>query len=94
MTTELSAATCNTSSINAEIEQLFNSGRCDEEDVLDLKNSVAGSYKFNRDLQDLLGFVLESDYDSAVVRKNLLDLRLINTMKRDGDRKSMVEWFF
>lgn len=37
--------------------------------------------------------MLESNYDSAVVRKNLLDLRLINAVKRDGDRKSMVEWF-
>lgn len=79
--------------IDAEIEHLFNSGRCDEDDVQDLKNAVAGLYKLNRDIQDLLVSVLEADYDSAVVRKNLLDLRLINTMKRVGDRKTMVEWF-
>ena len=79
--------------IDAEIEHLFNSGRCDEDDVQDLKNAVAGLYKLNRDIQDLLVAVLQSDYDGAVVRKNLLDLRLINVMKRDSDRRSMVEWF-
>jgi len=80
-------------SIDQEIEYLFGSGRCEEDDVQDLKNAVAGLYKLNRDIQELLVAVLDSSYDSAVVRKNLLDLRLINTMKRDGDRKSMVEWF-
>jgi len=80
-------------SIDQEIEYLFGSGRCEEDDVQDLKNAVAGLYKLNRDIQELLVAVLDSNYDSAVVRKNLLDLRLINTMKRDGDRKSMVEWF-
>lgn len=79
--------------IDAEIEYLFTSGRCEEDDVQDLKNAVAGLYKLNRDVQDLLVAVLESNYDSAVVRKNLLDLRLMNAMKRDNDRKSMVEWF-
>ena len=79
--------------INAEIEYLFNSGRCDEDDVQDLQNAVAGLYKLRRDIWDLLVSVLEADYDSAVVRKNLFELRLINTMKRDGDRKGMVEWF-
>ena len=79
--------------IDAEIEYLFTSGRCEEDDVQDLKNAVAGLYKLNRDIQEFLVAVLESNYDSAVVRKNLLDLRLINAVKRDGDRKSMVEWF-
>ena len=79
--------------IDAEIEHLFTSGRCEEDDVQELKNVVAGLYKLNRDIQDLFVSVLESDYDSAIARKNLLDLRLINTMKRDDDRKSMVEWF-
>ena len=79
--------------IDAEIEYLFTSGRCDEDDAQDLKDAVAGLYKLNQEIQDLLVSVLETDYDSAVVRKNLLDLRLINAMKRDSDRKSMVEWF-
>ena len=79
--------------IDQEIEYLFTSVRCEEDDVQNLKNSVVGLYKLNRDIQELLVAVLESDYSSSIVRKNLLDLRLINAMKREGDRKTMVEWF-
>jgi hypothetical protein len=74
------------SNIDREIEYLFTSGRCEEDDVQDLKKAVVGLFKLNRDVQDLLVAVLEPDYDSAAVRKNLLDLRLMNAMKRGADR--------
>ncbi len=41
-------------SIDQEIEYLFTSGRCKEDDGQDLKNAVAGLYKLNRDIQMIL----------------------------------------
>ncbi len=81
--------------LNDDIEYLIESCNFDEEDLANTKATLNKLYKFNRDLQDLLVAVLSDDYDSKATKKNLLSLRLMNTLKREDDRsrRSMVEWF-
>ena len=81
--------------LDKDIEYLIESGICDEEDLADTKATLNKMYKLNRDLQDLLVAVLSDDYDSKVAKKNLIDLRLMNALKREDERsrRSMVEWF-
>ena len=80
--------------LNKDIENLIESGHCDEDDLLDTKATLRKMYKLNSNLQNLLVAVLSDDYDSKKTKNNLLDLRLINALKRnDKDKRSMVEWF-
>ena len=80
--------------LNKNIENLVESGICDEDDLLDTKATLRKMFKLNRDMQDLLVAVLSDDYDSKTTKNNLLDLRLMNALKRDDkDKRSMVEWF-
>ncbi len=81
------------SGLNKDIENLIESGYCDEDDLLDTKATLRKMYKLNSDLQNLLVAVLSDDYDSKTTKNNLLNLQLINALKREGDRRSMVEWF-
>jgi len=79
--------------LNKDIEYLIESGMCDEDDLAATKATLRKMYKLNGDLQDLLVAVLSDDYDSKTAKNNLMNLRLMNTLKREGDRRSMVEWF-
>jgi|LauGreSuBDMM15SN_2_FD.fasta_scaffold280114_2 hypothetical protein len=80
--------------LNKDIENLIESGFCDEDDLLDTKTTLRKMYKLNSDLQNLLVAVLSDDYDSKTTKNNLLELRLINALRRDEkDKRSMVEWF-
>jgi hypothetical protein len=81
--------------LNKNIENLVESGICDEDDLLDTKATLRKMFKLNRDMQDLLVAVLSDDYDNKTTKNDLMNLRLINTLKREDDRsrRSMVEWF-
>jgi hypothetical protein len=81
--------------LNKDIENLIESGVCDENDLLDTKATLRKMYKLNSDMQDFFVAVLSDDYDSKRTKNDLLNLRLLNTLKRENDRsrRSMVEWF-
>ena len=81
--------------LNKDIENLVESGICDEDDLLDAKATLRKMFKLNSDMQDLLVAVLSDDYDNKTTKNNLMNLRLLNTLKREDDRsrRSMVEWF-
>jgi hypothetical protein len=81
--------------LNKDIENLIESGICDENDLLDTKATLRKMYKLNSDMQDFFVAVLSDDYDSKTTKNDLLNLRLLNTLKREDDRsrRSMVEWF-
>ncbi len=81
--------------LNKDIENLIESGICDENDLLDTKATLRKMYKLNSDMQDFFVAVLSDDYDSKTTKNDLLNLRLLNTLKRENDRsrRSMVEWF-
>ncbi|NBV71612.1 MAG: hypothetical protein EBR60_06120 [Burkholderiaceae bacterium] len=81
--------------LNKDVENLVESGICDEEDLVDTKATIDKIYKFNLNLQNLLLTVLSEDYDSQKVKKDLMDLRLLRALKRDRDESgpSVLEWF-
>jgi hypothetical protein len=79
--------------LDKDVENLIESGFCDEDDLLDTKATLRKMYKLNSDLQDLLVAVLSDDYDSKTAKNDLMNLRLMNTLKREGHRRSMVESF-
>jgi len=81
--------------LNKDFEYLIESGICDEEDLADAKATINKIYKLNINLQDLLFSVLSEEYSSQKVRKDLLDLRLLRALKRDGaeNNRSVLEWF-
>ena len=79
--------------IDKSIEDLIEVKGFDEVEFAELKASSNKLYKLNRDIQELLVAVLNDEFDAAKVKKSLINLGLINTIKRDTNKKSMVEWF-
>ena len=79
--------------LNNDIQTLIEQGYCEEEDLKEIKSTIDKLYKLNIHQQELLVAILSDDYNNKVVKKNLIDLRLINALKRGTDEKSSVEWF-
>jgi hypothetical protein len=79
--------------LDKNIEYLIESVGYDEEDFADIKTTVGKIYKLNINLQDLLVAVLSKEYDSQKTRNDLINLGLIDTLKQQNGRKTMLEWF-
>lgn len=80
-------------SIDKCIENLIEVEGFDEADFVDLKANIKKLYKLNINIQELLIVVLRDDYESTKVKKSLINLSLMNSIKRDNDARSAVEWF-
>lgn len=79
--------------INREVQSLWTSGRCEEADVSQLKEAVSGLYQVKQTLRDLLVLVLSPEYQSSLVRKNLLDLRLVEALRQPDGKYGVLEKF-
>lgn len=80
-------------SIDKSIENLIEVEGFDESDFVDLKANIKKLLKLNINIQELLIAVLRNGYDSTKVKKSLINLSLMNSIKRDNDTRSAVEWF-
>jgi ferritin len=79
--------------IDKSIENLIEVQGFKEDDFLELKANTKKLYKLNSDIQEFLVASLSDEFNSEKVKKSLINLSLMNSIKRDTDRKSMLEWF-
>jgi hypothetical protein len=77
--------------INAELEYLVESVGNDEEEYRTLKNEIGKLYVLNTAMQQFIAATLKDDFNGAIVRDDLLKIRLKRLLT--GDKDSALNWF-